>query len=228
MDIQLHYRAQGDGTPLVLLHGNGENLDYFEKQIDCFSAFFRVIAVDTRGHGRSPRGDAPFTLAQFVEDLRALLDQLAISKAHLLGFSDGANVALLFKLKYPRRVLRLVLNGANLCPRGVKARYQAPICAAYALWSALSPWSPKARARREMLGLMVREPHIAPDALSRLRGRVLVIAGSDDMIKAAHTRLIASAIPRAQLCLLAGDHFIARKCPECFNERVLRFLTTCG
>ena len=69
MDIQLHYVEKGCGEVLVLLHGNGEDSSYFEHQIEYFSSYFRVIAVDTRGHGKSERGTKPFTLKQFADDL---------------------------------------------------------------------------------------------------------------------------------------------------------------
>lgn len=104
MEFQLHYTEQGQGTPFVFLHGNGESSDYFSHQTEHFSKKYRVIAVDTRGHGKSPRGDAPFTLAQFVEDLKQLLDHLKLKKIILLGFSDGGNIAMMFTLKYPQYV----------------------------------------------------------------------------------------------------------------------------
>lgn len=96
MDIKLYYSEHGSGEPLILLHGNGEDSGYFKEQIRFFSKHFRVIAVDTRGHGRSPRGNAPFTLTQFAEDLRCFMLEMGIKKAHILGFSDGANIAMLF------------------------------------------------------------------------------------------------------------------------------------
>jgi len=127
MDIKLHYTETGSGDPLILLHGNGENGSYFEHQIACFSNQYRVIAVDTRGHGKSPRGNAPFTIRQFAEDLRHLMDQLQMDRAILLGFSDGGNIALVFALNYPERVEKLILNGANLDAKGVKRTVQLPI-----------------------------------------------------------------------------------------------------
>ena len=77
--IQLHWEERGHGEPLVLLHGNGEDGSYFRHQMACFSGKYRVMAVDTRGHGRSPRGSAPFTIGTFAEDLRDFLDQRGIS-----------------------------------------------------------------------------------------------------------------------------------------------------
>ena len=130
-DIQLHYIEQGQGKPLILLHGNGENCDYFEHQIPCFAKDYRVLAIDTRGHGQSPRGEKPFTIVQFAEDLHDFMGEKAIGKAILLGFSDGGNIALTFALKYPERVVKMIVDGANLFPSGVKARYQWPIEVGY-------------------------------------------------------------------------------------------------
>ena len=120
MEIKLHYQEKGEGEPMILLHGNGEDGSYFAHQMDYFSRNYRVIVVDTRGHGQSPRGTAPYTIAQFAEDLHDFMDELDISKAVILGFSDGANIAMKFVLKYPERIKALILNGGNLNPKGVK------------------------------------------------------------------------------------------------------------
>ena len=113
MDIQLHYHENGQGFPLILLHGNGESSAYFQNQLPAFGEYFRVIALDTRGHGGSPRGTAPFSLEQFAEDLHSFMEEMGIRRAHILGFSDGANIALLFALRYPQMVEKLILNGGH-------------------------------------------------------------------------------------------------------------------
>ena len=223
-DIQLHFIEQGQGQPLILLHGNGESCDYFEHQIPYFSKDYRVIAIDTRGHGQSPRGEKPFTIAQFAEDLHDFMDESDIEKAVLLGFSDGGNIALTFALKYPERVDKMILDGANLFPRGVKPLYQWPIEFGYRIAKLFSKKSEKAKQNAEMLGLMVNEPNIDPAELSRLIMPVLVVAGNNDMIKDAHTRLIHNNLPNAQLSILKGDHFVANKHPEAFNKVVVEFL----
>ena len=120
MDIQLHYTKTGSGFPLILLHGNGEDSTYFEHQIPVFSRDFTVCAIDTRGHGRSPKGTTPFTLSQFADDLRDFMAEQGLEQADILGFSDGGNIALIFALRYPERVRRLVLNAANLFPEGME------------------------------------------------------------------------------------------------------------
>ena len=155
MDIELYYEEKGDGDPLILLHGNGEDHEYFKNQIPFFAKKYCVIAIDTRGHGRSPRGNAPFRVRQFAEDLRAFMDEKKIEKANILGFSDGGNIALVFALRYPQRVNKLILNGANLYGSGVKASIQIPIVIGYGVASFFGKFSKKAKKNAQMLGLMV-------------------------------------------------------------------------
>lgn len=223
-DIQLHYIEQGQGQPLILLHGNGEDNTYFEHQIPCFAKNYRVIAIDTRGHGKSPRGERPFTIKQFAEDLKDFMDEKNIAKANILGFSDGGNIALTFALKHPERVEKLILNGANLFPSGVKSRYQWPIVLGYHIANCFAKKSEKAKHNADLLALMVKEPQIAPSELSRLTMPVLVIVGKKDMIKESHSKLIYKSLPNAKLEIIEGDHFIANKNPEAFNAVVSRFL----
>ena len=224
MDISHHYIEQGNGFPLILLHGNGEDGSYFEHQMKPFSQHYRVIAIDTRGHGQTPRGNASFTIRQFAEDLLEFMNLHVIEKAHILGFSDGGNIAMVFAMMYPERVEKLILNGANLDASGVKRKIQIPIEIGYRIARLFAKRSPKARLNAEMLGLMVNDPNVKPEELSQIKCATLVIAGDNDMIKDEHTRLIARSIPNAELTIIPGSHFIANKNPDAFNETVLRFL----
>lgn len=224
MDIRHFYTEKGQGKPLILLHGNGEDGSYFEKQMDEFAQYFHVYALDTRGHGNTPRGDKPFSIRQFAEDLREFMEEHGIARAHLLGFSDGGNIAMVFAIKYPDRVDRLILNGANLNAGGVKPGTQIPIEIGYKIARKFAGKSRKARLNAEMLGLMVNDPDVSVEELSRIRAKTLVIAGKKDMIKEEHTKLIASSIRDAELAIIDGNHFIANKNPETFNARVLAFL----
>lgn len=219
MDITLNYEERGEGDVLILLHGNGEDHTNFSAQIEPFSACYRTIALDSRGHGLSPRGEKPFTLEQFADDLYDFMLDKTIAKAHILGFSDGADVALIFALKHPERVMKLVLNGGNLFPGGckksvldwVKMEYDKAI-------------KEKDERVRSLMALMLFEPDISPSSLSSLDMPVLVIAGTDDMIKKSHTKLIAESIPFSRLCFIDGDHFVAYKRSAEFNRIVLNFL----
>ena len=224
MDIHHYYIEQGNGFPFILLHGNNEDCSYFVNQMESFAQHFRVIAIDTRGHGKTPRGEAPFTIRQFAEDLLAFMDQHAIEKAHILGFSDGGNIAMVFALTHPERVEKLIFNGANLDASGVKRRIQIPIEIGYRITKLFSGKSHKAKKNAEMLSLMVNDPSVKSEELSQIQNPTLVIAGDRDMIKDKHTHLIAKSIPGAILSIIPGNHFVANQNPVVFNKTVLHFL----
>lgn len=209
---------------MILLHGNGEDSSYFSGQIDEFAGHYHVFAIDTRGHGRTPRGEAPFTIRQFAEDLLGFMDEHSIGRANILGFSDGGNIAMIFAMQHPERVDRLILNGANLDAKGVRRSTQIPIEIGYRIARRFSGKSDQAKKNAEMLGLMVNDPNIKPDELKAIRAKTLVIAGTKDMILRSHTQLIADSIPECRLVFIEGSHFIANKKPEEFNKAVLDFL----
>lgn len=225
MSSGLYYTENGKGFPLILLHGNGESNEYFVHQKAFFAEKFRVIAVDTRGHGFSSRGNVPFTLQQFAADLFIFMKEKHIEKAHILGFSDGGNIALLFALAYPQKTASLIVNGANLNPRGIKLMIQVPIVLGYTFMSLAALFTKKYLLAKETLGLMVTQPHIPIADLAHILCPVLVIAGTNDMIRTSHTKLIASSLPHATLCVLPGNHFIAANCSTAFNEAVSQFLS---
>ena len=224
MDITLYYQEKGNKEPFILLHGNGQNGSYFKNQIDYFSNRYRVIALDTRGHGRSPRGTKPFTIEQFSCDLCDFMEELEISEAVILGFSDGANIAMKFAMKYPNRVKALILNGGNLNPSGVKITTQLPIEIGYKIAGRFASKSPEAKKNAEMLGLMVNDPNIERNELSKITAPALVICGRNDIIRQSHTKEIAKNIPNAKLSIIRGNHFIANKRYIIFNKEVEDFL----
>ena len=224
MDIKHHYIEKGEGFPLIMLHGNGEDCSYFEHQMESLAQHFRVIAIDTRSHGQTPRGNAPFTIRQFAQDLLEFMDEHNIEKAHILGFSDGGNIAMVFALAHPERVEKLILNGANLNAKGVKPSVQIPIEIGYRIAKMFANKSLEAKKNAELLGLMVNDPNVDPAELKQIICPTLVIVGNKDMIKKKHTRLIASSIPNAELSIIPGNHFIANKNPDIFNNKILEFL----
>ena len=224
MDIKHFYIEKGQGEPVILLHGNGENCTYFKNQIDVFAEKYKVYALDTRGHCKTPRGDSPFTIRQFADDLLGFMNEHHLERSHLLGFSDGGNIAMVFAIRHPERVDRLILNGANLNADGVRRSTQIPIEIGYRIAKRFSNKSDSARLNAEMLGLMVNDPNVDPEELKRISAKTLIIAGTKDMILESHTRLIAECISDSRLAFISGGHFIANKNPDEFNRVVLDFL----
>jgi pimeloyl-ACP methyl ester carboxylesterase len=219
MDIKLNYEEKGVGDVLILLHGNGEDHTNFGAQMEYFSKQYRVIALDTRGHGLSPRGDRPFTISQFADDLYDFMLEKDVKRANILGFSDGGNIALIFALRHPSLVDRLILNGANLFNEGCRKDVNKWIETEY-----LRAIEQGDVETAELMGLMLFEPNLSVKDLKKLKMPVLVIAGTHDMILRKHTRLIAKGITNSTLVFIEGNHFIAYKNPVAFNTAVDDFL----
>lgn len=224
MDIKLYFREKGNGSPLILLHGNGESSEYFENQIEFFSKYFHVYAIDSRGHGRSPFGKMPFTIKQFAEDVYDFMNKMSIKKAHILGYSDGANVAMYLARKYGEKVDKLVLYSGNISSNGVKWLYQFPIEIAEKLYNLLGNFSKKILRKSKHFQLMTHGYDLTVNDLADIKAKTLVIAGTNDMIKETHTRMIKNAIKNSTLKILKGGHNVSYTNPTRFNEEVLRFL----
>lgn len=224
-DVVLHYEVYGNGVPLILLHGNGENMQYFHNQIPVFSVEYRVICIDTRGHGGSTRGSKSMSFSTFCDDLYQFIEALQIMKAHILGFSDGANTALYFACKYPDKIAGLVLNSPNLYPKGLLDILWIQMKGKYACLKAVSFLSKKAQRELELLRLMIDEPNLNEQMISHIQLNALLIVGEKDMIKMMHTRVIARSLPHCVLRIIPNaDHFLAMKKPEIFNQEILKFL----
>ncbi len=222
---QIYYEVHGRGEPLVLLHGNSEDSRFFAHQIPFFKQRYKVIAIDSRAHGRSTRGPVPLDFYTMAGDVLAVLDNLGIDKAHLFGFSDGGNLALHVALTAPERVAALIVLGANLSPGGIKWWSQAGVVAVYGWLAMKSVFSKAAKTKKACWGLMVHQPKLTPADMAAVQAPTLVMAGDKDLVRDTHTRAIAAAIPHAELYIIVhADHFVAAKKPNVVNGLVERFL----
>lgn len=224
MDIELFYEEKGSGEPLILLHGNGEDHTVFDKVAAHFAKKYRVIAIDTRGHGKSPLGDEPFSLYQFAEDLKEFMDEHEIEKANILGFSDGGNIALIFASEYPEKVIKLIANGANTKPSGIKPLVHLGMIFRYWLYSAVAVFSPKFELKKALYYIMLHEPRIEKGELEQITAPTLVLVGTEDLIKESESRYIKKSIPNSEIVFVLGDHFIVKSNPKDYIFAVEKFL----
>lgn len=212
-DAALYCRDYGPAdapVTLLLLHGNGESWRCFAAVLPALvGAGYRVLAADSRGHGASGRGRLPLTPVQLARDALDLLDALGIPQAVPVGFSDGGNTVLTMALMSPERLPALVAAGPNLVPAGVRLSVQLPCELAYAACRGAGALLPAARARADLLGLMVDQPRLRFDELAGVRLPALILGGGHDMIRRGHLAHIAAALPQGRLRLLAdADHFV--------------------
>ena len=226
-DATIHCEMAGDKTSpaLIWLHGNGEDLQIFNAQIRYFSKYYRTIAVDTRGHGQSTRGTKPLTFRTFAADLLTVFDTLEIKKAHIIGFSDGAITALYMALTNPERISSMILIGANYNPKGIRLIPRLQIRFVYAWLSVAALFSEKTRKRKEIWGLMVNQPNLTIEELSRIKTPALIITGENDMVSQRHNDELSRAIVNSQRLIIPnGNHFWMFKQPETLNNCIMDFI----
>lgn len=121
LGARLYYQDWGAGEPVLLLHGNAQSHRVFRWYLRQLSPLYRVLLMDSRGHGLSlhREGRREFSTADMAGDVAALLDHLKIRRCAIIGFSDGANVALEFAARFPDRVRAVVSVSGNARPEGL-------------------------------------------------------------------------------------------------------------
>ena len=238
---RLYYEIHGSGRPVVLLHGGGSNIqNSFPYQVDFLASHHQVIAIEQRGHGHSPDTPEPLTYAGMAEDTAGVLQQLHLSNADVVGFSDGAIIGLILGIRHPELVRRIVASGANIDPHGLTdLSYQDTLqTGAAAMFSAgeraaYASTSPDGVQHLMVFGEKLRQlwlKHPTTDEISvamlqSLHRSVLIMSGDNDEIRLEHTLLIYRSIPNAKLWILpATGHPTFASRPQWVNPVLQSFL----
>ena len=230
----LYYAIYGKGDPVILLHGGLGNADHFAHQIPVLAGKFQVIAIDSRGQGRSTLSKAKLSYRGMADDVLAVMDKLELPKAAIVGWSDGGEIGLYLAIHHPERVAKLFIVGANYDSKGSKPRKgpSAPTFTAYA-----------AKCRADYLKLS-RTPRAYPalvDAmlpvwrsplgftrqqLQSITAPTLVADGDhDEIIELDQVKEMATLIPNAKLVVFPDtSHFVMWQDPASFNKALVEFL----
>lgn len=222
--VRLYYETYGQGEPLLLIHGNGGSIGDLAAQIAEFSKRYRVIAMDSRDHGRSGDSNAPLTYEVMADDQAALLDHLNIAQANVLGWSDGGIQALLIGQRHPAKVKKIVAMAANLNPQAIWPETAALLADLKRQADASDPNSVQGRRDRKAVTLLITQPQIDPESLRRIAAPTLVLAADHDLILDTHTLEIFNNLPNAQLGIFPDAvHTVPHDDPVRFNAAVERF-----
>ena len=206
----------GEGKKdIVMVHGNGEDYTVFDKIIPDLVKDYRIIAIDSRGHGLSPFGRKRLTYNRMAEDTFYVIKMLRLQKPHFIGFSDGGIIGLILAINYPHLVDRYVICGANLNPFGLKQSVLNVLNRDYMKYLAKGVFSDEDYKNARYYRLMVQEPMILPKKLEKIQDPVLILAGDRDIVKESHTNLIARSIPNSLISIVEDcGHFVFNKKPE--------------
>jgi pimeloyl-ACP methyl ester carboxylesterase len=223
--IKIYYEEYGTGEPLLLLHGNSQSIEAFKMQISEFAKHYHVIAVDTRGHGKSGDDGKTYNYNLFAEDMNALLKHLKINKTNIVGWSDGGNTGLILAMKHPDKVKKLAVMGANIFIDSSVVDdwvFKELNQQLKEMQNDTTQWS-KNRIRR--INLLLTEPKLSFSDLKTITCPVLVVTGEKDIIKEEHIRNIAKNIAKGTLIIVPNEtHEYPAENPESFNKLVLDFL----
>lgn len=223
--FRTYYETYGTGMPMLLIHGNGGSIASFKYQIPYFSKEYHVIAVDSRSQGRSIDDNDSLSFEMMADDLNGLLDTLHLDSCYVLGWSDGGINGLLLAMRHPEKVKKLAVTGANLWPDST-AIEPAVVSGDMKEYNLLKdkPMTPSGKHDFKLFRLDCLEPHITTDQLNKISCTVLVIGGDHDLIRPAHTMLIAQSIPESYLWIVPNSgHATLIEHKDLFNATVSEF-----
>ena len=192
-EIELNYEVSGQGSPIILLHGNGEDHRIFDVLAKQLSEDFTVYAIDSRGHGESTKTNR-LSYQLMAEDVMKFIKAKQIEKPILYGFSDGGIIGLLVACSSPTLLSKLIISGANSNPKAVVWYWR--------VWFRIYCFF----TRSVKMKLMMYEPNITKKDLHKIEIPTLVLAGEKDIIKEDDTRFIAGSIKNATLKILPNEN----------------------
>ena len=229
--ISIWYATFGHGAPVILLHGGLANANYWGKQVAALAPRYRVIVMDSRGHGRSARDTRPFGYDLMASDVTGLMDRLKIDRAAIVGWSDGAIIGLDIAIHHPARVAGVFAFAANSNPSGVKDVNKSPIFTAFIQraakeYAALSPTPTEYPSFLAQITKMWNTQPFFDAQLGSIHVPIVIAdADHDEAIKRENTLFMADHIPNAELLLLPGvSHFGFIQDPDEFTFAIAHFL----
>jgi len=228
---KIYYARFGEGAPVVLLHGGLGNADHWSNQVAALADSHQVIAIDSRGQGRSTHDKTKPSYDVMASDVLAVLDHIGVERASFVGWSDGGEIALKLAIQHAARVDKLVVLGANYNEKGTKQHgsgtfdeYAAKCRRDYAKlsktptrWAEMQSW----------LAAVWRRPMgFTKDQLRAITAPTLIADGDhDEIIVRAQVEEMARLIPHAELHIFKdASHFVLWQDPDSVNRVLVHFL----
>lgn len=192
-NIELYYEKYGEGKPIILIHGNQESHEIFDKLIEKLKSNYEVFAIDSRCHGKS-EDTKEISYYLMSEDIIQFIKELNIEKPILYGFSDGGIIGLLIAIKEPDLLSNLIISGANIKPD------------AFTAFDTLLTKMLYFFTRSKYIKMMLDEPNIPLKDLQKIIIPVHILVGEKDVVKLEHTKLIANNIKDSTLEIIKKEN----------------------
>jgi pimeloyl-ACP methyl ester carboxylesterase len=235
--IHTHYTDQGQGEPVVILHGGLESGANWEEHASALAASRRVLRPDRRGHGRTADVDGPYRYEAMARETMSFLERVVGGPAHLVGYSDGGTCALLTALARPELIRSMVVIGTHYHHEGIlppmRERFRHPepqsprLAEMRQAHAALSPhgaagWDTMYRKVCEMA---LAGPNHRAEDFARVATPTLVVAADDDVVDLRHTLDLHAALPDGRLAVVPHtSHALPYEAPDRLLDLVRRFL----
>ncbi len=217
-NLRLFYCEKGQGKPVILVHGNGEDHTIFTEEIEqLVSAGYHVYAPDSRGHGKTGADNPPvreFHYADMADDIFNFIKALNLGKPAFYGHSDGGIIGLLLEIRHPETLGIMAVSGTNLSPDGLDEAFVnecREMCE---------------KSSDPLTALMLNEPDIKPQELENISIPVLVTAGEYDLIKKQETLAIAEHLKNSRLFIAKNENhgsYVVNS--KIMGEILIKFLT---
>ena len=189
--IRLYYEVVGEGSPLIMVHGNGEDHTIFYEASEVLKKYFTVYLVDSRGHGKSEKV-SEFHYQDMADDMKEFIKKLNLTDVTYYGFSDGGIIGILLASQ-TNLCKRYIVSGVNTQPGEIK------------LWLKLSIKGMYLFKKDPLMELMMKEPHISDLELEKIHDEFILLAGSKDLILKRHTQHLHEVIAHSKMEIINGE-----------------------
>lgn len=225
------YEWENDGEAVVLLHGGlSKTASWDYLMVPPLEDDFHIFAYDRTAHGFTGDQAGSLHFDFQTRELIAYLEDIVKEPAHLIGWSDGGNIALMVAIQRPDLVKSIVAIGANFHFSGVKLPFNADVVISpedQAEYNLISPDAPHTLLEKtlRMNSIWQSEPTLTTADLARIQCPVLVLVGDDDVINHHHSIELFEALPLGQLAVIPGtSHIVVKEKPDLMNAVIVQFL----
>lgn len=219
----IYYETVGTGMPVICLHGNGENHKIFNELAEDLKNDYQLILIDSRYQGKSVKKGS-LSLDVMSDDVMHVADELQLDQYSVIGFSDGANIALELAKK-DRRMITGILLSPNSSPKGIKGIYRFHYWMQLIFLVPFCIYNKQARRNWKLIRFMFKEPHFTKEVLSKINTPMLLLSGSHEMIKKEDIDFIAECLPHCVSEVIdPSTHFLLRDAYTQVLEKIRGFL----